>query len=265
MNQLFRSIVPLLLLVLALPPAVVAANFKLYLKDGDYHVVREYHVEGDRVRFYSVERRDWEEIPLELIDLNRTKTELKEKAEEERKSAQLIDEEEKAERAAAAEVARVPQGAGVYYVAGEEVKPVPVAESQLNNNKRRSILAAISPIPMITGKATLEIDGDASKFVVYEELPEFYIRLSRPERFGIVKLSPGAKNARIVEKITIIPVSKEMVEEREEVEIFRRQVGDELYKIWPMKPLEPGEYAAVQFTEGKVNMQVWDFAVKTKQ
>ncbi len=44
------------------------------------------------------------------------------------------------------------------------------------------------------------------------------------------------------------------------MEIFRQQVDDGLYKIWPTKPIEPGEYAVVEYTEGKVNVQVWDFA-----
>ena len=39
------------------------ATFKLYLKDGDYHMVREYQVLDDRVRYFSTERGDWEEIP----------------------------------------------------------------------------------------------------------------------------------------------------------------------------------------------------------
>ena len=52
------------------------------------------------------------------------------------------------------------------------------------------------------------------------------------------------------------------MEEPEEVEIFRIQTtANGLYKIWPQKPIEPGEYAVVEFTEGKVNMQVWDFFV----
>ena len=29
-----------------------------------------------------------------------------------------------------------------------------------------------------------------------------------------------------------------------------------------MKPMDDGEYAVVQYTSGKTNMQVWDFAVK---
>ena len=35
-----------------------------------------------------------------------------------------------------------------------------------------------------------------------------------------------------------------------------------LYKLWPEQPLEAGEYAVVQFTPGKMNMQVWDFQYK---
>jgi hypothetical protein len=37
-----------------------------------------------------------------------------------------------------------------------------------------------------------------------------------------------------------------------------------LYKIWPKQPLPPGEYAVVEFAEGKLNIQVWDFAIKAK-
>ncbi len=42
-----------LLLALALVLPLVAANLKLYLKDGSYHIVREYKVEGDRIRYYT--------------------------------------------------------------------------------------------------------------------------------------------------------------------------------------------------------------------
>ena len=30
----------------------------------------------------------------------------------------------------------------------------------------------------------------------------------------------------------------------------------------PRHPLEDGEYAVVEYTEGKMNMLVWDFAIK---
>ena len=40
-----------------------AENVKLYMKDGSDQLVREYQVENDRVRFYSIDRDDWEEVP----------------------------------------------------------------------------------------------------------------------------------------------------------------------------------------------------------
>src|SRR5262249_36728170 len=41
---------------------------KLVLKNGDYQLVREYARNGDRVRYYSLERADWEEIPASMVD-----------------------------------------------------------------------------------------------------------------------------------------------------------------------------------------------------
>jgi hypothetical protein len=63
------------LLALLIVAVAWAANVKLYLKDGGYHVVREYQVQTDRVHFYSVERSQWEDIPLDLVDLKRTESE----------------------------------------------------------------------------------------------------------------------------------------------------------------------------------------------
>ncbi|MCS7024281.1 MAG: hypothetical protein NZV14_05735 [Bryobacteraceae bacterium] len=239
----------------------VAATIRLYMKEGDWHLVREYQVLADRVRFYSVERGEWEEVPLELVDLKRTEQEIKRRQEAEKAEARWIDEEEKAEREARREAASVPPDPGAYYVDGKEIKPLKIGECKIHSNKRRAVLAAISPLPMIAGKATLELDGETSAFVVKQAVPEFYFRLSAPERFGMVKLTPS-KGVRIVEKISIVPVSKEMIEEPILVEVFRRQVGEDLYKVWPVEPLEPGEYALVQYTEGKVNMQVWDFSYR---
>ena len=50
----------------------------------------------------------------------------------------------------------------------------------------------------------------------------------------------------------------------QKIETFKKQEADLLYRIWPIKALEPGEYALIQYTEGKMNIQVWDFAIKAK-
>jgi hypothetical protein len=247
------------LLLLAL--LALAGNFKLYLKDGSDQLVREYKIEGDRVRYYSVERSDWEEIPLELVDLARTD---KERGRLEAERAQRAEEdriERKAEREFQVELQKVPLDDGVYWVSGEQTVPLKQAEPKMKGNKRRSVLKVITPIPIVAGKATVELDGPQSAFVVQDARPAFYIRLDKTERFGIVKLRPK-KDSRVVEDVTIVPVTKETIEEQKEVEVFRQQLAPSVYKIWPVEPIEPGEYAVVQFTQDKLNVQVWDFAYR---
>lgn len=242
-----------------------AANLRLYLKDGTYHIVREFKVESDRVKYFSTERGEWEEIPLELVDLKRTDKEEKAKADALKEESSQIASEEKAEREMRREIERVPVEPGVYLLEGENLKPIPVAESKVVNNKRRNVLKAITPVPIITSRSTVELDGEHSKNMVKEDRPEFYMRLSADQRFGLIRLTPKGGVSRIVEKVDIIPVSKEIIEQQEEVETFRKQVGEGLYKIWPTKPLEPGEYAMVEYTMGKMNVQVWDFAYTGKK
>jgi hypothetical protein len=242
--------------------AAWAANIKLYLKDGGFHVVREYQVQTDRVRFYSVERSAWEEIPLDMVDLKRTESEAASRKAELEKEAKVLSEEDAAERAIQKEVMKIPQNPGVYWIDGTQTKALKVAESVVHSNKRREVLKVLSPIPVITGKATLEIEGPHSLNIFTNPEQEFYFQLSETERFGMVKLTSKG-TVRIVENITYVPVTKEVVEEPVMVDIFRQQLtGDNLYKIWPKEKLEPGEYAIVEYTEGKLNIQVWDFAVK---
>jgi hypothetical protein len=239
----------------------LSAAIKLYLKDGSYQVVREYQVAADRVRYYSVERSEWEEIPLSLVDLKRTEAENQQRQEALRKEAEQLAAEENFERQQRREVASVPQQAGVYLLAGEELKAIKQAESKVATNKGRSVLKVLTPIPIVPGKATVELEGEHSQNIVTTERPEFYIRLAKEERFGIVHLAPK-KGLRVVQRWTIIPITKEIVEEQEDLEVFRQQVDDGLYKIWPTKALAPGEYAVIEYTEGKGNVQVWDFAYR---
>lgn len=254
---MFRATLVLLLAAMLLS----AATVRLYLKDGEYQLVREYKVQADRVRYYSVERGDWEELPLDLVDLKRTESETKQREEAVKEEAAAISAEDAAEREARKEAERVPVEPGVYLVAGQELKAIQPGESKVVGNKRRAILKAVTPIPLVTGRSTLEMEGEHSANVVSSATPEFYIRLSAEERFGIVRMF-DKKGARVVEKLEIMPVTNEMVEQQNEVQVFRQQVGGMLYKIWPMKPLEAGEYAVVQYTKstnGSLNIQVWDF------
>lgn len=241
--------------------ALLAASFRLYLKDGSYQLVREYQVSGDRVRFYSIERSEWEEIPTSLADLNRTEQEKTARQENEQKEVQESAAEEKLEREQQAEREKVPQDQGVYLVAGPDLKTIKQAESKVVTNKGRSVLKVVAPLPVVSGKASVELDGEHSANLVNSNEPEFYIRLSSDERYGILRLWPK-KGARIVQKWTIVPITKEISEEQQEIECFRKQADDGVYKIWPAKPLDPGEYAVVEWTQGKRNIQIWDFSYR---
>lgn len=241
-----------------------SATVRLYMKDGEYQLVREYQVNADRVRYYSVERGDWEEVPLELVDIKKTESELKRREESSKEETAALAAEEKAERAARKEVERVPVENGVYLVDGEQLRTIKPAESKtVGQTRKRTILKVMSPIPIVTGKGTLEVDGEHSPNTVAGNTPEFYIRPSAEERFGIIRLG-GHKGNRVVEHFDVMPVTKEIIEQQDEIQVFRHQAGDALYKIWPMKPLEPGEYAVVEYTaatNGSINVQVWDFGV----
>lgn len=258
----------LLWLLLLSAVTLFGDTFKLYLKDGDYHLVREYTIEGDRVRYYSTERGEWEEIPTSLVDLEKTDREHHVREDAAKTEAQAQDEEDKAERELRREIASIPIDSGAYYKVGDAIKPLPLADYQIITSKKRKTLQVLSPIPLVPGKASVVIQGDRSKFVVADNRPGFYLRLAKQERFGIVSLTPK-KNVRLVENISIIPVSKQNLEERKQMDTFQQQLADGLFKVWPEKPLSPGEYAMVEFSDdsdnSEINLLVWDFAYKPGQ
>src|SRR4051794_23985075 len=126
-----RAVLVFFALALALP----AATIRLYLKDGSYHSVREYQKLNDRVRYYSTERSDWEEIPLELVDLKRTEKEVAERDKERHEQTKLMDAEEKADRAAKRIIEAIPYEAGVFQLDGEKPITLKAAESKVVTNK----------------------------------------------------------------------------------------------------------------------------------
>ena len=147
------------------------------------------------------------------------------------------------------------------------MKPLALAEQKIVNNKKREVLKILTPLPMVSGKSTVELDGDKSSFIVDQERPEFYFRMWHEERLAIFKLKPGKGSTRIVENVAILPVTREFVGEPVEVETFRRQVGEQLFRIWPTKPLEPGEYAVVEYRPAGIqglSLLVYDFSVRSK-
>lgn len=247
-------------ILFAVAVAAFADTSRLYLKDGDYQIVREYQVLSDRVRYYSTERGDWEEIPLELVDLDRTKKDAAERQAAAEADAKAQDVEDKAIRAEKREESRVPEEPGVYYVVADKIETLKPAEVSVISNKGRAVLKILTPVPIVPGKSTVEIKDESATYRAPGDKPEFYIRLSDDERFGIIKLTKK-KNVRVLQNISILPPTNEVIEDLKLVATFKKQVSERTYKIWPEQPLEPGEYALVQYSEGALNWQVWDFGI----
>jgi hypothetical protein len=251
-----------LVLMAALIAVLASAADRLYLKDGNYQLTNQYQVLADRVRYYSTERGEWEEIPLELVDLDRTKKEAAEQQAVIQQQTKIVAEEDAAIRALREEVEKVPAETGVYYLHGDKLEPIKLAELRIVTNTKRQVLKVLAPMPL-AGKSTVELDGPVSPNKVDGHEPEFYFRLADDEPFGIAKLTPK-KEARVVESLSILRVQRErLVDEQVElIPTFKKQAGELLYKIWAEKPLEPGEYALIEYTEGKMNPKIWDFSVK---
>ncbi len=253
--MLFRSLVIALVLLTPLS----GARIKLYLQGGGDLLVSEYTVEGDRIRYYSVERSAWEEIPVDLVDLKRTERE------SQRNEAELNVRREQenvlreAERKARIELHHVPLEDGVYYVAADAIVPVQQAELIADNSKTATILRVLSPLPT-ADQTTLKVDGPSSTLVVKPGQPMFYMRLEKMSRIEFFRLKPKKKN-REVQVIQRIPKTKEVFETHETVEIFRQQLAPTVYKLWSVGPLPPGEYAVIEYTPGEEDIRVWDFSV----
>jgi hypothetical protein len=248
-------------ILLLLATAAFGANIRLYLKDGEFQATRDdYQVLGDRVRYYSTERGEWEEIPLELVDLDKTKKESANRQAEIEADAKAQAEEDTAIREEEKRVTQIPAAPGAYFINGDDLVPLKAAEGKYVSDKKRTVLKVLSPVPLVPGKGTVEIDGESASFRVPDARPEFYFRLGNDDRFEIIKLAPK-KNARVVEEIRIQAVVNEIEEKQQKIPNFKKAEGDLVFKIWPEKSLEPGEYALIEFTEGKVELQVWDFRV----
>jgi hypothetical protein len=253
------SIAVRFLIVLALATLSLVANQRLYLTDGTHHLVREYQVKNDRVRFYSTERSQWEEIPLSLVDLDRTRQENQERTEAQAAEQTLIDAEDAVERRMRQEAAAVPQEPGVYRIEDGTVRAFPLAELEIANDRRRGFLKAITPVPLVAGRNYVEVKGARSSNVVREARPEFFIRLHTHQKFAFVRVTERKGN-RTLQTWDVIPITKQIMETQDEIQDFRREAGPMLYQLWPREELSPGEYALITFAPGEGNIRAWDFS-----
>ena len=127
---------------------------KLMLKDGSFQLVREYEVDGDRVRYFSIDQRDWEEIPASLVDWDATK---KIAADEQARKAALIAKVHAAEVARRADAMDIdasieiapkvflPPGDGLFEFDGKAIYPLTQAEADMKFSKTQMLKQVLIP------------------------------------------------------------------------------------------------------------------------
>lgn len=286
--RVMLRIAPFILLFAALALFSQETSRRLILKDGSYQSVTKYEVKGDRVRYYSAEREEWEELPNSLVDWPAT-----EKYEKDRASApeavQLdkeLERESEAAEAALPQVApglRIPEDQGVFLLdsfQGEaQLAEIQQNASDINAERKGNILrGAINPVAGI--KQNIELDGSHAAVQSHVQVPSLYINVetgpdqpqetkassetAQPaDRYRILRVDVKG-NKRILGDVKRQLTGK-ITQEQHLVKTTSNKLTGGWTKLTPTEPLAPGEYAVVEMLgkEG-MNLYVWDFGVNPK-
>jgi hypothetical protein len=142
---------------------------RLILTDGSYELISQYRIEGDRVRYFSTERRTWEELPCSLVDWTATREcaarashEASEQTSDALDSAARERREEEARTPMVAPGVRLPSPEGVFlldmYRDKPELNRLVQNGGDLNKNTGSNILRGVIN-PISGSKQTVELDG----------------------------------------------------------------------------------------------------------
>jgi hypothetical protein len=250
--------------------AMARAEEQLCLKDMGCQPIREYEVKGDRVRYYSLERSAWEEVPRDLVDFEamaKLDAESAAAHQAEREAARKLDHEmlEKTE-STGFEVApgvRLPGDEGVFAYDGLRVIRLLQSSAEIVKDKKRAALALAIPGPLLKSRAFVILPGTRSPVRVMATEPAFYVQSA--DGFGarveFISLKPR-KDSRQVEKVEWRAGLGKPAELHAAIPIERAEIAPGLFKLTPKAPIEPGEYALAELIQTKLNLELWDFGIE---
>ena len=266
---------------------VLPRGKKLMLKDGSYQLVRSYERNGDRVRYYSVERAAWEEIPAAMVDWDATAK----AAEAEKSAEEALDKkvhmQEEANRIdtvmdidASLQVAPgvfLPPGEGMFLIDGKHITQLEQAGADIRTDKKQFLKQVLSPIPIVPSKRNVDIPGNRAKIRASDSNLEFYLREAPPDpdrTSPIMKSSRPGESGPEVELLratvkgdkrqleSIMAYFGEQVQEtRKSMSLQRWEIAPTVYRFTLGEPLAPGEYVLAEILPDGMNLFVWDFGV----
>jgi hypothetical protein len=260
---------------------------KLVLKDGNFQLVRSYERNGERVRYFSAERGDWEEIPAAMVDWEAT---AKAEAEAEKAAEELRNKVHKQEEATKAEMVMdidaslqvapgvfLPPGEGMFVIEGKSVSQLEQVGSEVKVDKKRTLQQILSPIPIVPSKHHVEIPGAKAKLRIANAQPEFYLREAPPDPDRATPIQKSSRpgesgpevelvratvkgNKRQLETIRSL-FGEEISQERKTISLQRWDIAPTVFRFTLSETLPPGEYALAEILPDGMNLYVWDFGV----
>jgi hypothetical protein len=260
---------------------------KLILKDGSFQIVREYQRIGDRVRYYSIERSEWDEIPAAMVDWDATARAASSEQKQSQALLTKVAHEQKEYDAtlpldidASVPIAPgvfLPPGEGMFMVQGKTVIPLEQVATQEKRDKKQFLKQVLVPVPIVPGKENVEIPGPHAKQRISSDVVEFYLReappdpnrvspirkSSRPGESGpeveLVRATVKGKN-RVLESISSM-FGEQLSEDRNTLSLQTWAIAQNLFRFTLGEPLQPGEYALAEILPDGMNLFVWDFGV----
>jgi hypothetical protein len=294
----FRFLIPLLAGLVPLVGSVCAQQLskRLILKDGSYQLATKWEVQGERVRYFSAERSEWEEVPNAMVDWPATDKYQKERAAgvplpEAVEFDKKLAAERAAEEAKRPEVApglRLPSDGGVLLLDTFENQPqlVPLEEKVVHVKQKGDVDCMNNVCSDPNAKDKVDIAGPHADVQAHAAVPVLYLKLESvkvgratdaaslkgvADRFQIVR-AQAKKDRRIVGVIKVSYTGIAQAEGQKSIPATIEPVAEGWLKITPTVPLTPGEYGLVELMNGKgatnLNMQpiylpdnIWDFGV----
>jgi hypothetical protein len=293
---MFHRVLITVLLLCSLAFADAAKH--LILKDGTYQSVQKYEIKGDRVRYLSAERFEWEEMPANLVDWDATRKYEQDLAKGVSHSAEQVDKEiedekamEEAKTPTVAPNLRLPITGGVFVMDTFHDQPQLVEMSQnsseVNKDVKSNIIRATIN-PLASNKQKIEVNGPHAKIQVHVPRPAVFFNVEdqkapdddkqpttgnpektedmtlippkAQERFRFVRLE-GKKDSRILGTISVTIMGK-VTQQQSFIPTKGELLGAGWVKITPEQDLAPGEYAVAEMLGAKdINIYVWDFGV----
>jgi len=263
---------------------------KLVLKDGTFQIAREYQRSGERVRYFSAERGDWEEIPAAMVDWDAT---AKAEAAATKNEDAFLKTVHHEQAELAAEMPRdvdaslpvapgifLPPGEGMFVVEGKSVTPLNQVSADIRNDRKQRLKQVLSPVPIIPSKRNIEIPGAQAARRINSERPEFYLREPAPDPDAVSTIKKSSRPGEQGPEIELVRLTvkggkrqiesirsmfgQDISEDRNSVSMQRWDVAKDVYRFTLSQELSGGEYAFAEILPDGVNLYVWDFGVDRK-